>query len=83
MRLVEVQDSPAAPKLLYQLMEERTPEINISHRALPDWDSHLAFIASLPYDAWYLVEQDGDAVGAIYLSKTSEIVVFILAAHRG
>lgn len=83
MRLVDVQDSPAAPKLLYQLMEERTPEINISHRALPDWDSHLAFIASPPYDAWYLVEQDGDAVGAIYLSKTSEIGVFILAAHRG
>ena len=83
MKLVDVHESPVAPKLLYQLMEERTPEINISHQALPDWESHLAFIASRPYDAWYLIEDEDEQVGTIYLSKTSEIGVFILAAHRG
>lgn len=83
MRLVDVYDSPAASKLLYQLMEERSPEVNISHRALPDWDSHLTFIASRPYDAWYLIEKSGERVGAIYLSKANEIGVFILNAHRG
>jgi RimJ/RimL family protein N-acetyltransferase len=82
-KFIDAHETPAGPKLLYQLMEERMPEINISHRALPDWESHLAFIASRPYDAWYLIEDEGEFVGAIYLSKTSEIGVFVLAAHRG
>lgn len=83
MRLVDVYDAPEAPALLYRLMEERTPVVNISHRALPDWDAHLAFVAAHPYDAWYLIEAEDEYVGAIYLSKTSEIGVFVLAAHRG
>jgi RimJ/RimL family protein N-acetyltransferase len=82
-KLVDVYEAPAAPELLYRLMEERTPEINISHRALPDRESHLAFIASRPYDAWYLIEAEGEPVGAIYLSKAGEIGVFILADRRG
>ncbi len=83
MKLVDVYASPEAPRVLYRLMEERTPQVNISHRALPDWDSHVAFIESRPYDAWYLMLQDNEPVGAIYLSKTSEIGVFVLAAYRG
>lgn len=83
MRLVDVHDAPAAPTVLYRLMEERTPEVNISHRELPDWDSHIAFIASRPYDAWYLIEVEGTPVGAIYLSRASEIGVFVLNEHRG
>ncbi len=84
MKLIDVYDVPQeAPKLLFRLMEERTPEVNISHRGLPDWDAHLAFIASRPYDAWYLIQDDDTFVGAIYLSKTSEIGVFILRDHRG
>ena len=83
-RLVDVYDAPdAAPALLYRLMEERTPEVNISHRGLPDWDTHLAFIESRPYDAWYLMEDDGAYVGAIYLSKASEIGAFVLDEYRG
>lgn len=84
MKLVDVYDVPdEAPKILYRLLEERTPEVNISHRGLPDWDSHLAFISSRPYDAWYLIEAGGEYVGAIYLSKASEIGVFVLDGHRG
>lgn len=84
MRLVDIYDAPdEAPKLLYRLMEERTPEVNISHRGLPDWATHLAFIESRPYDAWYLIEDNGVYVGAIYLSKASEIGAFVLGEHRG
>ena len=83
MRLVDVPTAPEAPELLYRLMEEREPQVNISHRALPDWDSHLAFIASRPYEAWYLIEVEGEYVGAIYLSKMSEIGLFVLSDHRG
>ena len=82
-KLIDVYASPDAPKVLYQLMEERTPDVNISHRALPDRKTHLAFIESRPYDAWYLIKENDEPVGAIYLSKMSEIGVFILNAHRG
>jgi RimJ/RimL family protein N-acetyltransferase len=81
--LVDVYESDAALKVLYRLMQERTPEVNISHRAMPDWDAHCAFVASRPYDAWYLIHDDDAPVGGIYLSKMSEIGVFILRAHRG
>jgi RimJ/RimL family protein N-acetyltransferase len=81
--LVDVYGAPEAPKLLYRLMEERTPEVDISHQELPDWESHLAFVASHPYDAWYLIEAEDALVGAIYLSKMSEIGAFVFAAHRG
>ena len=83
MNLVDVYRTPEAPELLYRLMEERTPEVNISHQGLPDWETHLAFVELRPYDAWYLIEADGAFVGAIYLSKTSEIGAFVFAAHRG
>lgn len=83
MKLVDVYEIDEAPEVLFRLMEERTPEVNISHRALPDWDTHLAFIASRPYEAWFLIVDDDNPVGAIYLSKTSEIGVFVLNAHRG
>ena len=83
MRLVDVYSTPEAPEILYRLMEERTPEVNISHRELPDWDTHFAFVASRPYDAWYMIEANDVFVGAIYLSKMGEIGAFVFAAHRG
>ncbi len=82
-KLIDVHTADAAAQVLYRLLEERTPEINISHRRLPSWEDHLAFIASRPYDAWYLIEAHNQLIGAIYLSKMSEIGVFILRDHRG
>ena len=81
--LLDVHEAPSAPDVLFRLLEERTPEVNISHRELPSWQDHLSFIASRPYDAWYLIEVDATPVGAIYLSAASEIGVFILRDHRG
>jgi RimJ/RimL family protein N-acetyltransferase len=83
MKLVDVHASPEAPDVLYRLLGERSPEVNISHRAMPSWEQHCAFVASKPYDAWYLIEVDGSKVGAIYLSKTNEIGIFLFRAHRG
>jgi RimJ/RimL family protein N-acetyltransferase len=83
MKLVDAHTSPEAPDVLYRLLEERSPEVNISHRAMPSWEQHCAFVASKPYDAWYLIEADGGKVGAIYLSKTNEIGIFLFRSHRG
>jgi RimJ/RimL family protein N-acetyltransferase len=81
--LVDVYSSPSALDVLYQLLEERKPEINISHRELPTWSDHCAFVASHPYEAWYLLKADADIVGAIYLSRADEIGLFVFQAHQG
>lgn len=83
MNLVDVYGSPDALGVLYRLLEERDPEVNISHREMPSWDSHCAFVASRPYAAWYLIVAESEPVGAIYLSRADEIGVFILRAYRG
>ena len=83
MKLLRVQDTPAAPELLYQLLQERTPATNISHREMPTWDAHAHFIQSRPYRAWYVIQGDEIPVGSIYLSKMNEIGVFILIKYQG
>jgi RimJ/RimL family protein N-acetyltransferase len=82
--LVSVYRLPkAAPELLYRLLEERGPHVNISHRGMPTWKNHLRFIAGHPYSAWYLVRSGQDYVGAIYLTALGEIGIGVLAQWRG
>lgn len=85
MKLVPVAEHRDAPKLLYRLLEERTPEVNISHKVLPTWLKHLAFIGSDPYDAWYVIAVDYDDVpaGAVYLTHNSEIGIGVLNEFQG
>lgn len=84
MRLVDVYTEPRATAVLWQLMAERTPEVNISHQGMPTLDHHLAFIAKRPYAHWYLLDVgDGDFVGAVYLTHAREIGVFVLQRFRG
>lgn len=83
MTLIDVYQAPEALTVLYRLLEERTPRVNISHREMPSWDEHCAFVAARPYHAWYLIEDGGEPVGAVYLSRMDEIGVFILRAERG
>jgi RimJ/RimL family protein N-acetyltransferase len=81
--LVSVYRAPkAAPQLLYKLLEEREPQVNISHRVMPSWKQHLAFIARRPYEAWYLIKSGRDYVGAIYLTAINEIGVFVASQFR-
>jgi hypothetical protein len=82
--LVNVYRLPAAaPQLLYQLLQERKPQVNISHRAMPTWKQHLRFIASRPYSAWYLIRTGNEYVGAIYLTALGEIGIGILEGWQG
>lgn len=84
MKLLNVYDCPAySAVLLWQLLSEREPDQNISHKKMPTIGEHLAFIESIPYAHWYVVSADGNAVGAAYLSKQQEIGVAILKAYRG
>lgn len=55
--LISVYDVPVAEKILYDLLIERTPEQSISHKEMPSYEQHQAFVRSQPYLAWYLIEE--------------------------
>lgn len=82
MTLIDVYSRPIASVVLYALLKERTPEMSISHRELPTFEQHEAYVHSRPYPCWYLIEVDDQYVGAIYLSDDDEIGVFIFAGAQ-
>jgi RimJ/RimL family protein N-acetyltransferase len=83
-RLIDVNQGPAGHAVLWQLLSERTPEVNISHKAMPTWEQHVAFVASKPYAHWYMVDAgEDDFVGAVYLTHQREIGVGILKRYQG
>jgi RimJ/RimL family protein N-acetyltransferase len=82
MRLISVYDEPSGAEFLWRLLKERKPEESISHKGMPAYAEHEAFVASVPYKAWYLIDC-GDFVGATYLSFSNEIGVAILKPFRG
>ena len=78
MNLIDVADEPDAALVLYELLKERRPEENISHRSMPNWEEHRRFVTAHPYSAWYLIAISPQTyVGAIYLSKLDEISVHL------
>ncbi|MEM2159930.1 MAG: GNAT family N-acetyltransferase [Candidatus Nitrosotenuis sp.] len=62
---------------LYKLLKERDPKANISHKKMPSFEQHEAFVLSRPYSKWYIVIESGKAVGSIYLTKNNEIGLFL------
>lgn len=83
MTLVDVHAEPRTLVALHLLLAEREPHQSISHRRMPTWGEHVAFVESRPYTAWYVAEVDGAPVGAVYLTRNDEIGVSIFAEHRG
>lgn len=83
MNLCNVHETYRSETILYALLHERTPEQSISHKRMPSVADHEKFVFSIPYLAWYLIEVDGEYVGAVYLSDQREIGVSIFSRHRG
>jgi RimJ/RimL family protein N-acetyltransferase len=83
MKLVPVDKHKDAVMILYDLLSEREKSESISHKSMPIIGKHREFIASNPYLAWYLIEVEGDIVGATYLTRQRELGIGILKAHRG
>ena len=82
-QLVSVYHSKNPAKLLYQLLRERSRNMNITHSKMPTWEQHVAFIKSKPYKVWYLIQTtDGKDIGGIYLSKSNEVGLFILKKYQ-
>ena len=62
---------------LYELLKNKDPNANISHKTMPSYDKHVEFVISEPYTSWYIIKADKKNVGAIYLSKQDEIGISI------
>lgn len=44
MKLIPISEHPDHAKILWDLLAERTPEQSISHKGMPTWEEHLAFV---------------------------------------
>lgn len=62
---------------LYELLKERDPRANISHKRMPSFNQHVKFVLSKPYSKWYVIIESGKEVGSVYLTKNNEIGIFI------
>ena len=60
-------------RFLYDLLMERNPRTNISHKKMPTYRQHVSFVSSKPYSKWYVILYDDRKVGSLYLSKQNEI----------
>lgn len=83
MRLYPCADIPEAASVLYDLLAERQPHESITHRELPTFEQHVAFLASNPYKLLFLIEDAGQYVGSCYVTQKDEIGVFVFKSHRG
>lgn len=70
-------------QFLYELLSERDPRANISHRKMPTYEEHVKFIMSSPYSKWYIIYYNNGKSGSIYLSKQNEIGIFIKKDMQG
>ena len=68
---------------LYELLGERGPWMNISHREMPSYEDHVNFVMSKPYSKWYIIKTNEQKIGTIYLSKQDEIGIFLKKNMNG
>ncbi|MEM4249720.1 MAG: GNAT family N-acetyltransferase [Candidatus Nitrosotenuis sp.] len=64
-------------KFLYELLGERRPIENISHKKMPTYMEHVKFVNSKPYSKWYVIHYKNQKIGTIYLTKQNEIGIHI------
>ncbi len=68
---------------LYNLLKERDPRVNISHKKIPNFAQHEKFVLSKPYSKWYIIQDSEKDVGSIYLTKDNEIGIFLKKKIQG
>lgn len=82
--LIPISDINVRIDILYQLLEERTPEQSISHERMPTLEEHTKFVENNPYLAWYFIhdKDEGEIVGSVYLTHNREIGIAVFQHHR-
>ena len=69
-------------RFLFDLLKNRDPIANISHKKMPSYNQHTQFVKSKPYSKWYIILKEKEKVGSIYLSKNNEIGLSILKSEK-
>lgn len=69
--------------ILHMLLRQRKPWQNISHKELPSCEEHSNFVDSEPYKHWYIIKGNNKPIGAIYLTNSNEIGLFIFETWQG
>ena len=69
-------------RFLYDLLEERDSIVNISHKRMPTWEEHVKFVKSKPYSKWYVIYNNDEKIGSIYLSNQNEIGIHLLKKYE-
>ena len=69
-------------EFLYEMLKEREPNQSISF-SMPTWENHVKFLDNKPYPHFYIIMENGEKVGNIYLTDHDEWGYFILKKHVG
>jgi RimJ/RimL family protein N-acetyltransferase len=64
-------------RFLFEILKERDPKANISHRKMPTYEEHVKFVMSKPYSKWYVIKSEKDNIGSVYLTINNEVGIFI------
>ena len=70
-------------EFLFKLLQDRKPNVSISHKKMPTYLQHVEFIESKPYEKWYIVLLDEKNIGSTYLSKNDEIGISLIEEMQG
>lgn len=90
-KLINVYDEhghsvPNAIEHLWELLLERQPEESISHKAMPSFASHEAFVRSRPYCEWHMVaipyHGETALIGSVYATYNNELGIAIRNRFR-
>ena len=73
----------AEAHFLFRLLKQRPQVANISHQKMPTYPEHVAFVLSEPYAHWYIITEGKKKIGAIYLTKRSEIGIQLIFGAQG
>lgn len=69
-------------QFLFEMLKEREPYQSISF-TMPTWEQHVKYLDSKHYTYFYIIVEDGERVGNIYLTELNEWGYFILNSEQG
>ena len=67
----KINGSEVQIKILYNFLNKRT--YKISHQSMTAFEDHKNFVLSKPYRAWFILKNNRDYVGNIYIQEDNSI----------
>lgn len=80
LKITKVKNSDSS--FLYKLLLERSPKVNISHKIMPDYNQHVKFVSSKPYLFWYILINNEERIGSVYLTDLNEIGISLIKGKK-